>query len=205
MGTLKLTKSELRGQQQKLTQLQKYLPTLQLKKALLQTEINEVKTEILKLERTFFESRLSVSQVGGLLSQKFGFDLTLAAKIDRIEKSYENIAGVNIPLFENVIFAPFEYPLFSSPAWVDTAIGLLRKMATAKAKLLVSIEKKEALQKELTEVTIRVNLFEKNLIPKAKQNIRKIKVFLGDQLLAAISQAKVAKQKIETAKRSRAS
>ena len=40
------------------------------------------------------------------------------------------------------------------------------------------------------------NLFEKILIPRAKANIKKIKVFLGDQLLAAVSQAKVAKTKV---------
>jgi len=42
-----------------------------------------------------------------------------------------------------------------------------------------------------------VNLFEKILIPRAKKNIKKIKVFLGDQELAAVSRAKVAKNKIE--------
>jgi V/A-type H+-transporting ATPase subunit D len=38
------------------------------------------------------------------------------------------------------------------------------------------------------------------LIPRAEANIRKIKVFLGDQLLAAVSRAKVAKSKIEAAR-----
>lgn len=201
MAALKLTKSELRGQQQKLTQLQKYLPTLQLKKALLQTEVNEAKIEILKLESAYHQTHLTVSSVGGLLSEKFGLDLTASAKVEKIIKHYENIAGVNIPIFEKVDFAPFEYSLFATPAWVDSGIELLRKMAIAKAKLLIAAEKKEALEKELREVTIRVNLFEKNLIPKSKQNIKKIKVFLGDQQLAAISQAKVAKNKIEEAKR----
>lgn len=40
-------------------------------------------------------------------------------------------------------------------------------------------------------------MFEKILIPRALKNIKKIKVFLGDQQLAAVSQAKVAKKKIE--------
>ena len=41
-----------------------------------------------------------------------------------------------------------------------------------------------------------MNLFEKILIPRSLENIKKIKMFLDDQQLAAISQAKVAKQKI---------
>ena len=58
------------------------------------------------------------------------------------------------------------------------------------------MEKKRLLEQELREVSIRVNLFEKIMIPRTLQNIKKIKVFLGDQQLAAISQAKVAKRKI---------
>jgi V/A-type H+/Na+-transporting ATPase subunit D len=46
-------------------------------------------------------------------------------------------------------------------------------------------------------VSIRLNLFEKVLIPRAQKNIKKIKIFLGDQELAAVCQAKVAKRKIE--------
>ena len=46
MAEVKLTKNELRGQQVRLTQLRKYLPTLQLKKAMLQSEVNEVKNKI---------------------------------------------------------------------------------------------------------------------------------------------------------------
>ena len=70
-------------------------------------------------------------------------------------------------------------------------------MAVAWAKIKIAQEKKIALEKELREVSIRVNLFEKILIPRALKNIKKIKIFLGDQQLAAVSQAKVAKRKIE--------
>ncbi len=39
MAETKLTKNELRNQQTHLAQLEKYLPTLQLKKAMLQAEV----------------------------------------------------------------------------------------------------------------------------------------------------------------------
>jgi V/A-type H+-transporting ATPase subunit D len=65
----------------------------------------------------------------------------------------------------------------------------------------VTNEQRQALEKEWREVSIRVNLFEKILIPRAVENIRKIKVFLGDQQLAAVSRAKVAKTKIEASKK----
>lgn len=203
MADIKLTKNELRGQQLRLTQLEKYLPTLQLKKAMLQTEVNEVRAEISRLEEQYHDARLIATHSGGLLSMRIGLDLSHAGKIAQIEKEYENIAGVDIPIFKEAIFEPFEYALFSTPAWLDAAVEELRKMAISRAKVLIAEEKKAALEKELREVSIRVNLFEKNLIPRAKSNIKRIKVFLGDQELAAVGQAKVAKAKIEKKKHAR--
>ncbi len=203
MAEIKLTKNELRGQARRLTQLQKYLPTLQLKKAMLQSQVYEARLEIAELEETFNRKRLLASQAGGLLSERIGFDLRDAAHPKRIIKRIENIAGVDIPLYEGIEFTPFDYSLFSTPPWVDAAIEQMRDLVEARAKVLVAEEKKKALEKELREVTLRVNLFEKNLIPKTKGNIKKIKVFLGDQELAAVSQAKVAKTKIEERKKER--
>lgn len=200
MAEVKLTKNELRQQQFKLSQLQKYLPTLQVKKAMLQSEVNDVRAEIQRLEDAFEEKRLMISHSGALLSERFGLDLSQAAKTISIEKRFENIAGVDIPILEEVVFAPFDYPLFTTPPWLDTAVEMMRQMAISKAHVLIAEEKKAALEKELREVSIRVNLFEKNLIPKAKTNIKRIKVFLGDQELAAVGQAKVAKAKIEEKK-----
>ncbi|MCH9608955.1 MAG: V-type ATP synthase subunit D [Chlamydiales bacterium] len=197
MEQVKLTKNALRGEQIKLTQLERYLPTLQLKKAMLQTEVNDARLEIGKLEHIFHEKRLAISSCGNLLSSHFGIDLTQAAEIERIDKRYENVAGVDIPIFEKVVFKPLGYALFSTPPWLDGALSLLQKMVESKAAVMIGEEKLIALEKELREVSIRVNLFEKNLIPKALQNIKRIKVFLGDQELAAVGQAKVAKNKIE--------
>ncbi|MCC5831415.1 MAG: V-type ATP synthase subunit D [Chlamydiales bacterium] len=200
MAEVKLTKNELRSQQVRLNQLEKYLPTLQVKKAMLQTQVNEARSEILRLEEHFHEARLTATHSGGLLNQRVGLDLTMAAKVKKVDKEYENIAGVEIPIYKGIEFEPFEYPLFSTPAWLDAAVTELREMAIARVKVLIGKEKKAALEKELREVSIRVNLFEKNLIPKAKRDIKRIKVFLGDQELAAVGQAKVAKAKIEKRK-----
>lgn len=201
MPEIKYTKTELRYQRIKLAQLKKYLPTLQLKKAQLQSMVNEVRQEIIALQAEYHEKKLQVSSAASLASERLGLDLSQAASIKRIGTRIDNVAGVDIPIFEDVEFETFEYSLFSTPAWVDVFIDELRELATARAKVVVSKMKKEALERELREVSIRVNLFEKNLIPKAERNIRRIRVFLGDQELSAIAQAKVAKSKIEAKKR----
>lgn len=200
MAEIKLTKNELRAQQKKLGQLNKYLPTLQLKKAMLQLEVNEARAEIDGLRREHRQARDFVDEYSPLLSDTESIDLQDAASITLVRKRFENIAGVEVPYFEGIDFAEFSYMLFEAPPWVDGAILGLRRVAEAQAAVLVAEEKKEALEKELREVSIRVNLFEKILIPRSQANIKKIKVFLGDQELSAVSQAKVAKGKIEANK-----
>lgn len=197
MAEIKLSKNELRAQQNRLQQLRKYLPTLQLKKAMLQLEVSEAKSEIAMLEQAYEKVKTWIESFSYVLSVSTVVDLPKVTEIQEVKKRFENIAGVEVPVFEGVVFKPVEYSLFETPPWLDSAILGLRKMAEAKARVNIAIDKKNALEKELREVSIRVNLFEKVLIPRALQNIKKIKVFLGDQQLAAVSQAKVAKAKIE--------
>jgi V/A-type H+-transporting ATPase subunit D len=193
---IKLTKTELRTQQLRLQQLQKYLPTLQLKKMLLQLEVNQAEHEIEQLQLEFEVLHRKISAYAALFSDHNAFDLFPSVKIVEVHKRIESIAGVDVPVLEKVSFQHNGYFLFDSPVWLDSAIVSLRQLITIREKIRIAEEKKEALQKELREVSIRVNLFEKILIPRSQSNIQKIAIFLGDQRLAAVCQAKVAKQKI---------
>ena len=195
MTRLKMTKNGLRDNQHLLRQLQTYLPTLQLKKSLLQTQVMLIKNRIARLVEDLRTRKDEVVRFCDLLSSKYDFDPLEYVKIKHIQKSYENIAGVELPNFEKVIFTDLEYDLFNTPGWFDIAIEKLKQMITAREKIDVEEEKKRSLEKELKDVSIRVNLFEKILIPRTQNSIKKIKIFLNDQELAAISQAKVAKLK----------
>ena len=196
MAELKMTKNELRAQQNRLNQLFKYLPTLQLKKALLQAEVAESRQQRNALEEEVDLEKRKVEEYASLFTQNLPFDVSQFAKITKVTKRYENIAGAEVPFFEGVLFEPITYDLFETPIWLEGAIFGLRHVSEAKVKLSIVQDKLTLLEKELREVSIRVNLFEKRLIPQAETNIKKIKVFLGDQQLAAVSQAKVAKTKI---------
>ncbi|MBF5059645.1 V-type ATP synthase subunit D [Candidatus Neptunochlamydia vexilliferae] len=196
MAQIKLTKMELRDQQYKLGQLEKYLPTLQLKKAMLQTEVNNALYEIEGLKRAYREEKGKCETFQSLLTDAHAETLYEGAQVETTEKRFENIAGAEIPFFEKVIFKPNSYSLFESPLWIDSAMEQIKELIIAKEKIEVVKEKKRILEKELREVSIRVNLFEKILIPRTQKNIKKIKVFLGDQELASVAQAKVAKSKI---------
>lgn len=200
MAEIKLTKTELRDQQNKLAQLLKYLPTLQLKKAMLQLEVLEARAEIAKVEDEYKHNSAEIETYAALLTETVMVDPIRATKVSELRKRYENIAGVEVPYFEDIKFEDYPYNLIDTPPWIDGMIAGLRKVATSWIKVQIAQEKKSALEKELRQVSIRVNLFEKILIPRALANIKKIKVFLGDMQLAAVSQAKVAKRKIEERK-----
>lgn len=194
--TLKLTKNELRSQQTRLSQFQRYLPTLQLKKAMLQFEVGLSLLEIEKLQEEFSLILEKVRKFAPFLVEKVSVNLSLYADVLHVKKHYENVAGVEIPIFDQIVFREPEYFLFDTPEWTETATGILRDLVTSRERIHIAQEKKRALEKELREVSIRVNLFEKVLIPRSQENIKKIRIFLGDQQLSAVAQAKVAKQKI---------
>ena len=196
MAEIKFTKSELRDQQKKLGQLEKYLPTLQLKKAMLQAEVNAAAAEIEVLSAEYLKQKKLAEDFQELLSKPSTQEILASLVIKEVQKDYECIAGVDIPHLKDVIFEDIDYHLFDTPYWIDDAIKILRNTRKSKERIYVAEEKKQILERELREVSIRVNLFEKIMIPRTKKNIKKIKVFLGDQQLAAVSQAKMAKKKL---------
>jgi V/A-type H+-transporting ATPase subunit D len=152
--------------------------------------------EISRLRDEMNLIRHQVEDFSPFLLEKVSVDLTHYADVLHVKKRYENIAGVEIPIFDRVVFQEADYSLFDAPVWADRATEIVREFVSSRERIGVAEEKRRALEKELREVSIRVNLFEKILIPRAQANIKKIRIFLGDQQLAAVAQAKVAKKKI---------
>ncbi|MFY7842859.1 MAG: V-type ATP synthase subunit D [Rhabdochlamydiaceae bacterium] len=193
---VKLTKTELRDQQDRLNQLNKYLPTLQLKKSLLLSELESLQ---LKLEELF----VKIEECKKLIEKDSSFFMHPTSKvlINRIHvkqviTAKENIAGLELPVFQEVVFAEDFYSLIFAPIWQEYVLQKVKELIVFQQHLQIEEEKKKKLQKELRDVSIRVNLFEKIMIPRAVDNIKKIKIFLGDQQLSSIAQAKMSKKKI---------
>ncbi|HRW58558.1 MAG TPA: V-type ATP synthase subunit D [Chlamydiales bacterium] len=197
MAKIRMTKNALRDEQRKKDQLEKYLPTLQLKKALLQSEVNNLKVRISDEEKKLDSLKQVLIDFSAIFSMPFEGDLLHFAKVKHVEKTYENIAGVDLPIFQSIEFHKKDYMLFDTPIYTESFIDQVREYVQQKEKLYVEKEKLWILTKELQDVSIRVNLFEKILIPRSNSHIKKIKVFLGDQELASVAQAKVAKSKLK--------
>lgn len=112
-----------------------------------------------------------------------------------------NIAGVIVPVFEELTFEEISYDVADYPLWVDTAVVTLREIARLDALVKTLRTQVELLERELRSTAQRVNLFEKVKIPEARENIRVIGIYLGDQQTSAVVRGKIAKKKLQEAAR----
>lgn len=196
MVKIKLTKGELKRQRDSLGQFRRYLPTLQLKKQQLQLEILQ-QTRVLNQKKE--HEKVTFSEIKGwanLLADE-GVDIQPFIVPGNIVTEAKNIAGVDIPVFSRAEFAPDDYDLFIMPHWVDHAVAALKNLASIRTEINVMEEGIRILRHELRITTQRVNLFEKVKIPEALEAIRRIKIYLGDQMANAVGRSKIAKRKIE--------
>jgi V/A-type H+-transporting ATPase subunit D len=196
MEKLKFTQQELRQHQVRLQQLQRYLPTLQLRKALLQIEVASANSSVHLIKETKGLQWRKLVHSAPLLGLDAVEQLQRSLKVIGIEQTSENVAGVEVPHFLSMSFQDVEYSLYDSPPWLDAFIEEFREYRTLETKESIASQKLAILSRELREVYIKVNLFEKILIPRCRRAINRTKIFLHDRQLAAIAQAKVAKTKI---------
>lgn len=197
---IKLTKNEQKVQKDLLKQYQRYLPTLQLKKQQLQQVIMTTRAELAQKEAERVQMIGNLDDWIAVFAENAIFDedksIDTLVQPETVICRNENIAGVTVPKFEELKFKDVEYDVDDYPLWVDTALVKLREIARLDA-LVSTLRKQEALlEKELRSTSQRVNLFEKVKIPEAKENIRVIGVYLGDQQTAAVVRGKISKKKL---------
>lgn len=203
MSKIKLTKGELKKQRDSLKQFQHYLPTLQLKKQQLQMKILEARRAIEEKEAVLRDMEKRMAGWLGLFADpliadgKSGVDFKHWMTPVKILTDKVNIAGASIPIFKDIIFPDIEFDFYLAPFWVDQAIEQLRKYTMVLSQITVLREQIRILEHELRVTTQRVNLFEKVKIPECKNNIRIIRIYLGDQQANAVGVSKVAKRKVE--------
>lgn len=197
---IKLTKNEQKVQKDRLKQYQRYLPTLQLKKQQLQQVIMATQTELEKREAERVQMIGNLDEWVAVFAENSIFDedkqLDKLVQPDTVICKTENIAGVSVPAFEELTFKDIQYDVDEYPLWVDTALVKLREIARLDALVSTLRKKLTLLERELRSTSQRVNLFEKVKIPEAKENIRVIGVYLGDQQTAAVVRGKISKKKL---------
>ena len=198
---VKLTKNELKVQKDRLKQFQRYLPTLQLKKQQLQSVVMHITAQLEQVEqqRRASVDTLDDGEAGFTENDSFpeGKRLESLIRPSHVVCGEENIAGVTVPVFRELSFEDIRYDVEEYPLWVDTAAVRLREIARLDALAETLRRQVELLERELRTTAQRVNLFEKVKIPEAKENIRVIGIYLGDQQTSAVVRGKIAKKKLQ--------
>lgn len=195
MAKIKLTKNELKVQRDALKRFERYLPTLQLKKQQLQLEVRQLREQMAALERQMEESLKACESSIRLLSGPDASLPGLEVSVRSFKVTRRNVAGIDVPLFAGLEFAQSTYDIYTTPPWYDDAVNLVRTRVELTLKRRLMDETQALLEQELRVVTQRVNLFEKVKIPEARENIRRINIYIGDQMTNSVGRSKIAKGK----------
>ena len=195
MQKVKHSKNELKNQKDALKRFRRYLPMLVLKKQQLQSEIVKIHNAIESIGQRIKSLRVSVEKWIGVFGEGVGIDQLISIK--NIITENGNIGGIDIPIFDKVEFDEKKYDFIKMPLRVDYGIEAIKEIIDLIAQDKVFKKQLKIIEEELRITTQRVNLFEKIKIPEAVENIRKIRIFLGDLQTAAVVTGKIAKQKLE--------
>lgn len=198
MAKIKLTKNELKKQKEALKRYTRYLPTLELKKTQLVAEIRQISQQIEKIRGEIERFEKEIFQWVDV----FGEDIDIGElfSLEEVVTTSGNIAGIDIEIFEKVVFKDVEYDLFETPLWVDKGIEACKEKIRLQLKIKTLEEQIALLQQELRITVQRINLFDKVKIPEAKENIRVIQIYLGDERTSEVVRGKISKAKIEKKK-----
>lgn len=193
MARIKHTKTELKAQGDALKRYQRFLPMLQLKKQQLQLEIAAITA---RLEAVVRETAALQAAAEAWLALFSDGDLPATlVTLEAIVTDKGNIAGVVIPLYRGIRTRREALDLFATPAWHDDAQALVEARLALAAQARILAEQRRLITQELTTTSQRVNLFEKIKIPACRENIRVIRIHLGDEQTAGVARGKLAKKR----------
>jgi len=195
--TLALNKTTLKRQNDQVKLYRRFLPSLELKRQQLQAAWSKSKEELaiieLEVEAVSAELRPLYPLVGG--STIDVAEMVDWVRVVALEVETENVVGTSVPKLKHVEMEVANYSRMIMPFWIDSMIEALQKMVGLKVQVRIARQRTEVLALALRRITQRVNLFDKVLIPRAEENIRRIKIFLSDQERAAVVRSKIAKSR----------
>ena len=194
MAKVAINKSSLAHQRSQLRLFQRFLPSLDLKRQQLLTEQKKAQRQLAEAETEIGNLARSLP---GLMKPLGAYEIDLSGlvTIDSVVIEEENIVGAKLPVARRVKFKTAPYSLLAKPFWVDFLVEFLQQMCTMRVHLQVLQERVARLNQQARRITQRVNLFEKVLIPRAKESIKRIQVGLGEQERTAVVRSKIAKAK----------
>lgn len=186
-------KTSLQGLEKNLKMRVRALPTIKNKESALRLEAKKAKQDVARLED---ELNAAIASYDKMLALWGEFDTTLLS-VDDVKMTVKKIAGVRIPVLDEVVYTIRPFSIFSSPKWWADGLSELKKLAQIGIEREFYIEKLRLLEYARKKTTQKVNLFEKVQIPGYEDAIRKIKRFMEDEENLSKSSQKIVKAKRE--------
>ena len=174
---------------------QKALPTIKSKESALRSEVKRAKDSATELRKRLDALMAEYDYMVALWGE---FDCTLLRVAD-VTLINQKIAGVRIPILEEVKFECKPFDLFTSPAWYSDGIELLKKIASLGIGFEIYNRRMSLLDYARRKTTQKVNLYEKVQIPGYEDAIRKIKRFMEDEENLSKSAQKIVKTRQQAA------
>jgi V/A-type H+-transporting ATPase subunit D len=197
MARLALNKSSLSKLTRQLATFEKFLPSLDLKRKQLMAERARAQAALQRTGQAMAALRESIAGRLPMLANR-EIELADLVQLKTVRLGEENVVGTRLPVLEAVEVQRRDYSYLAIPQWVDRLSDDLARMLELHAGLAVERRRLVLLEEAVRKVTQRVNLFEKVLIPRAKEHIRKIRIYLSDAERAAVVRSKIAKRKHAT-------
>ncbi len=182
-------KTSLQQLEKQLKMRERTLPIIKNKESALRMEVKKCKTEAADLEQEL-ESRVQAYEAMFALWNEF--DPSIVGVKD-VQLGVKKIAGVRVPMLENVELSVRPFSLFNSPKWYYDGIALLRGLAKTAIEREFVLAKLALLEHTRKKTTQKVNLFEKVQIPGYQDALRKIKRFMEDEENLSKSSQKILK------------
>lgn len=189
-------KTSLQGLEKNLKMRVRALPTIKNKESALRVEVKRAKDEIQALEASIEKQ---IEAYDKMLSLWGEFDMTLLRVVD-VNMSTKKIAGVKIPVLDEVVYETKAFSIFNSPKWVADGLSQLKELAQVGIEQVFSAQKLDLLEHARKKTTQKVNLFEKVQIPGYEDAIRKIKRFMEDEENLSKSSQKIVKSRQQQSK-----
>jgi len=194
MARLSFSKASLHRQSAALKRYRQYLPSLDLKRKQLIAERAKAAERLATIDSAMQNLRQRVAEQLPMLSDE-AVDLAQLVRIDAVVFEEINVVGVHLPAVRDVKLVTSSYSFMTKPHWVDQTVRLWSEMLELRVRRQTAQQQWQLLDHAVKKVTQRVNLFDKVLIPRTRDNIRRISIFLSDAERAGVVRAKITKHK----------
>lgn len=189
-------KTSLQALEKQLKIRVKALPTIKNKESALRMEVKKSKDEARAYEVELERQIKSYEQMFALWNE---FDASIIA-IKDVRLGSKKIAGVMIPLLEEIEYDIKDFSIFGNPKWFFDGITLLKELSKTGIEREFALAKLALLEHARKKTTQKVNLFEKVQIPGYQDAIRKIKRFMEDEENLSKSSQKIMRSNQEKRK-----